>query len=226
MSLGECVLLLIPLRNVGIKIALGFFGGSILGLFFTFRPKVWEFFMRILITAYAIALLMGGSLIGLYRFFSDMTNGIFILTSLSVILVFFILIFYQQYYEKSIQELLEVELHFFDGKIKKLHGFLDTGNGLVEPISKEPVSVISLEDLGEYKNSLRITDFRLIPFCSVGKENGLMEGFFLKKLVVYQREKEFIREHAMIGITKDRVSSKDHYEIILHPQVLKGGERV
>lgn len=221
MALLECGLLLLPMKSVGIKVGAGFFGGSLLTLYMLFNPKTWEAFFRIMLSTYVIAVVLGGSLLGIYRCIPQIQKGGFILIPLLSLFMQLIFGFYEAYDDKRKGKLLEVEIHFFDGKIKRARGFLDTGNGLVEPVSKEPVSIIWVKDLGEYKNSLRKNDFRIIPFCSVGEEKGLMEGFFLKKLVIHTKEEEYVRNHAMLGITREKISSKQDYEIIIHPDMMK-----
>ena len=55
----------------------------------------------------------------------------------------------------------------------------------------------------------------------MGEEKGLMEGFFLKKLVIHTKEEEYVRDHAMIGITREKISSNQDYEIIIHPDMME-----
>ena len=95
---------------------------------------------------------------------------------------------------------------------------IDTGNFLRDPISKTPVIVIEKNELikiipdyilnnlekiiigeninlGEYASKIRI-----IPFISLGKENGVLIGLKAEKLVISMEENSIIVKDIIIGI--------------------------
>ncbi len=93
----------------------------------------------------------------------------------------------------------EVEI-YYKGKKVKIRCMIDSGNLLKDPITKIPVIVVEKEKLKEiieeelldslenilYETDENITEkigkdyisrFRLIPFSSLGKQNGMLVGF-------------------------------------------------
>ena len=109
----------------------------------------------------------------------------------------------------------------FHGKTLRLQGLLDTGNRLYDPIFHKPVSVItetSQEKLCAGEEVL----FLQVPFHSIGKRKGLMPAFFADYLRVETRDGgEKQTQRPLIGITKEPLSSKQEYDIILHPDLLE-----
>lgn len=120
--------------------------------------------------------------------------------------------------------LVEVELFFFNGEKKKLKALVDTGNSLIEPFSKEPVSVVEKESIKEYITSFSAKDYRVIPFCSVGNPKGLMDGFFIQGMKIYERNVQWEKEHTIIAIAEDNISFDQKYQMILHPKLLENQE--
>ena len=56
-----------------------------------------------------------------------------------------------------------------NGKQCHIKGFADTGNHLVDPISKKPVSIITLEAWHTLLEKGEIPLYRLIPYKAIGK---------------------------------------------------------
>ena len=93
---------------------------------------------------------------------------------------------------------------FYHGKNKKIKSMLDTGNLLKEPISNEDVIIVEKESLkdviakevledasnileGKFleSESVHSYKFKLIPFSSLGNNNGLLVGFKPDYIKVY-----------------------------------------
>lgn len=102
----------------------------------------------------------------------------------------------------------------------------DTGNSLKEPISGKPVSVIEEEALERLKGVKQPEKFKLIPFHSVGKDKGVMEGYEIPEMVV-ESEKGSIRwQKVIVGISKNKISASGKYQMILHPDLCNEASRV
>lgn len=143
----------------------------------------------------------------------------------------------------------EIEI-FFGEKSVKLKAMLDTGNMLKDPITRMPVIVVEKDVLYEiipYKildnleriiggditndfyeeiNVEYISKFRVIPFSSLGKQNGLLLGFKAAKVINYidSNEEEF--ENIIIGIYDKKLSKKDKYNALLGLEILEGSMKV
>lgn len=127
---------------------------------------------------------------------------------------------------------------FYDGKYKKLKTMLDTGNLLKEPISKKDVIIVEKDSLegilsndilknikcilkGNWIESDNIHSykFKLIPFSSLGNENGLLIGFKPDYIKIFGEE-ECIRKNVLIGIYDGKLSKTNSYSSLIGLDIL------
>lgn len=133
---------------------------------------------------------------------------------------------------------------FYKGNVKKIKTMIDTGNLLKEPITQTDVIIVektSLENIVESEilenidnilngkwidNNENIHDyhFKLIPFMSLGNDNGLLIGFKPDYIKIYDEE-ENIRNDILIGIYNGKLSKSNLYTSLIGLDVLKKGER-
>lgn len=128
-------------------------------------------------------------------------------------------------------------------KEQVVDAMLDTGNLLKDPITKEPVIVVEKkklysilpEDLlnniekiigGEentFHNKLEenkyLSRIKIIPFSSLGKQNGLMLGIKADEVTIQQEEAEK-KTGVIIGISQQKLS--DYYSAIFGLDLLEG----
>jgi stage II sporulation protein GA (sporulation sigma-E factor processing peptidase) len=111
----------------------------------------------------------------------------------------------------------------FRGKSIIAKALLDTGNSLTEPITGNIVHLAEykilkpiLEGDEEAKEKLCV-----IPFHSVGEENGIMYGIRVDEMVVLVNgEPEFVH-NPIIGIYKGNMSAHKKYSVILNRDVFE-----
>lgn len=125
---------------------------------------------------------------------------------------------------------------------------LDTGNMLKDPITQMPVIVVEKEKLKsilpeiilnhlnhiiggdvpkqvyEDENLQYITKFRVIPFSSIGKTNGMLLGFKADKIIVEQEEKQVIK-NVIVGIYENTLSKKGQYSALIGLELIEGSEK-
>jgi len=131
---------------------------------------------------------------------------------------------------------------FYNGNTKKIKTMLDTGNLLKEPISKTDVIIVEKESLksimskdildniqsilqGKWLESENVHSYKLklIPFSSLGNDNGLLIGFKPDYIKIYSEE-ECIRNDVLIGIYDGKLSKNNLYTSLIGLDVLsKGG---
>ena len=122
---------------------------------------------------------------------------------------------------------------------------IDTGNSLKEPISDKPVIVAEYKVLKEIlpdtigeiyskdgnlcldsitdimRNTEEEIRFRLIPFKSIGKNNGILLGFKPDEITIEDFEnKRKVEEDVLVAIYNSKLSSEDDYSGLLHPEIL------
>ncbi len=137
----------------------------------------------------------------------------------------------------------ELEI-FYNGKTRKIKTMLDTGNLLKEPISKADVVIVEkeslegiiskdlLEDMTDILQGKFIEDesihsykFKLIPFSSLGNDNGLLVGFKPDYIKVYGEE-ECVRDDVLVGIYDGKLSRTNMYTSLIGLNVLNNSKKV
>ena len=126
----------------------------------------------------------------------------------------------------------------------ELKAMLDTGNLLVEPISKSPVIIVEKEklnniipddilniDIGGDVERIDVRDeyiskIKLIPYSSVGKENGILMGIRAEKLIIELDNKKYETDDVIIGVFKKQFKSNGKYSALLGIDILERSKRV
>lgn len=123
---------------------------------------------------------------------------------------------------------------FFDEKSSQMKAMIDTGNILKEPITKLPVIIVEKRALvqllpntilentekilggdAETIESKYATKLKIIPFSSVGKENGILLGFKADKVLINTEENEEVINNVIIAIYNKELSKKNEYSALL-----------
>ncbi|MBO5199402.1 MAG: sigma-E processing peptidase SpoIIGA [Lachnospiraceae bacterium] len=121
---------------------------------------------------------------------------------------------------------LEAELTFLGRRIRAA-GLVDTGNGLVDPISGTPVIIADKELAEEWiilAKESHPERFRVIPYHSVGVEKGLLEAVVLDEIVLYRAEGTVRRSRAVLASAAGSVGTSGTYRIILHPSIMQAAK--
>lgn len=121
---------------------------------------------------------------------------------------------------------------------------IDTGNFLKEPITKTPVIVVQKDELegiipdyilnnldkiingenvelGDY-----ISKIRLIPFSSLGKENGILLGLKADNVLIETDEKSVTASNVIIAIYNGILSKHGKYKSLIGLELLEEKEEV
>lgn len=123
---------------------------------------------------------------------------------------------------------------FLNNKQKTIKAFIDTGNLLKDPISGMPVIVIEaveleemlpkeiimnindilegrkIEVLSELPNEYKLK-FRIIPFSSLGKQNGMLLGFIADKVEVKIEENVQELFNIIVGVYEKNLTKNGAY---------------
>lgn len=131
-----------------------------------------------------------------------------------------------------------------DKKSKYIKSIIDTGNFLREPISKLPVIVVEkralekiipdyiLENLNNIINGEEvelkeyISKIRLIPFSSLGRENGMLLGVKADAILIETEEKSVVLNDAIIGVYNGILNKMGKYQALIGLDVLEENDKV
>ena len=131
----------------------------------------------------------------------------------------------------------EIEIELNHKKIETM-AMIDTGNLLKEPITNTPVIVVEhtllydcipkeilnhLDELlgGEFNNIPEpikeeyIAKLKLIPFSSLGKQNGMLIGMKAEAIKIKDMDKEETKENIIIGIYNKSLTKRGEYRALM-----------
>lgn len=120
-------------------------------------------------------------------------------------------------HKKDMKLIFEVKLSY-RGRSVVAKGLLDTGNGLVEPISGKMVHVAEqtvIKPILEGDETAK-ENFCVIPFQSVGKKNGILYGIRIDEMVVLIDGEPYFLYSPVIAIYEGTLSNKGKYSMILN----------
>lgn len=172
-----------------------------------------------------------GHLVGTYPIKIALLGGIVGFTIITIV---------SNIFRKKIEDqICEIEI-FFNGKNTKLKTFIDSGNLLKEPISMLDVIVVekdSLREICDY-NFLDSIDkilngglisngidfmknkIKIIPFSSLGNENGMLIGFRPDYIKIYSDEIKTAK-NVIIGIYDGKLTKSNLYTSLIGLNILK-----
>ncbi len=129
-----------------------------------------------------------------------------------------------------------------NSKYTYINAIIDTGNFLREPITKMPVIVVEkntlvnvipdyiLDNLDKIINGKDIeleeytSKIRIIPFTSLGKENGILIGLKADSVLVQLGENNINISNAIIGIYNGVLSKSGKYKALIGLDLIENEE--
>lgn len=137
---------------------------------------------------------------------------------------------------------IEIEL-YNKNKMTKARALLDSGNMLKEPISQKPVIVVEkailskiiTEEVLNYiermvggddqeRNEMQeyLSKIRMVPFMSLGKENGMLIGIRLDKIKINTEDIRLEKENIIAGIYEKKLTKDNKYNALIGLNLLEG----
>lgn len=194
------------------------FGGVAFALLYFVRPQDILYQDGVLIGTYPIKIILAGGIIGFIIITASFKN---IKGRLS---------------KKDMY--CNLKIHSKEKELK-INAIIDTGNFLRDPITKMPVVVVEKDnlrglfsnnildnlteiingkdvDLGEYSSKIRI-----IPFKSLGKENGLLLGIKIDEIEIEYQDVQNKVKDVIVGIYNGSLSRSGRYGALLGMDVIR-----
>ena len=116
-------------------------------------------------------------------------------------------------------------LEFGDKKLFAT-ALMDTGNKLYDPFYHKPVILIDEKMISEmlaYCKENHPEKIHFIPFHSVGKENGLLEGITFDCVSIKWQNKHMKFREVIAAATKENLYRGKEYQVIFHCGLLQEG---
>lgn len=139
-----------------------------------------------------------------------------LVTGLIAGIVAFMLAYRRLVESKRIYEVTLME----EGENVICRALFDTGNLLTDPVSGKPVSVV--EETALLKGWLEKypQKYKIIPYRSVGKEHGILEGIVVDELVIRKEQEQVVKKGAVIAFYKGKLSRNGDFQMILNNSLM------
>lgn len=209
---------------IWLKLSLGAAIGTIGMIGITFRTKSIKGFLKVLERLVLFTFLFGGVLLFIIKSFP---SGRIYLTNIFGVLGLGALIFMGVSYflgkKKQAQDIYKV-LIIGKGAQMSIHALLDTGNGLIEPISGKPVCILERNIFENLWKDNKPGGFRMIPFHSIGKSNGVLPGYIIPEIQIEIDGIVKSCKNIYVAVGEEKLSASGSYKMILNPSLLEQKE--
>lgn len=206
-----------------LKLSVCFLGGTAGMLFLAFPVKGFRMFLKLLKYLILYSAGMGGGMLLLLRMIGQLgisSGGILALMGTGGILFLFLRRFDPG---RSQENCVCCATLVCGGNRLTVNALIDSGNSLIEPVSGKPVSVVD-EDVFRGLWHDMPSGFRAIPYHSIGRKHGILQGYLLPEL---QLEIDGVVKGfygVYIAVSKELISDDteaDSVKMIINPLLLK-----
>lgn len=202
---------------------------ALLMLPITFSVRGLRSFLKLTEKMLFFSFSMGGVLLLLIRCFR-FAEGV--LTSAAGLMAAggIFLLFWRRFHAQTRQENAVCQVTLArEGVSVKIAALIDSGNALVEPISGKPVSIVEEKVFRSLWGSGG-QGYRAIPYHSIGKRHGILEGYLLPELWVETDGVRKVVHDVYVAVSPEEISSAgtpeaESVKMIINPRVLTEGKR-
>ncbi len=211
-SISACLVMILPVGAVGVRMAAGQIVWIPVLVFILFRDKGAEY-IKDLASYYLVMFLIGGAVSYLEV---HMTFAGILLSGTAAAAV--IEIIYRIWGSRNRKYIYDVMVRCGSNQYV-FQALFDSGNRLREPILKEQVHIIGKDAAQKLSLRENAKGVRVIPFHSIGKEAGMMMGYYADEMEVMQEHGELRIEHPLFGVSEEVLSVQNEYEMILNSEI-------
>ncbi|MDE6220744.1 MAG: sigma-E processing peptidase SpoIIGA [Lachnospiraceae bacterium] len=131
-------------------------------------------------------------------------------------IVIFMLVYRSLVESKHIYEVTLTE----EGENVVYRALFDTGNFLTDPVSGKPVSVVEETDTTKGWLKKYPQKYKIIPYQSVGKEHGVLEGIVVDELIIQKEREQVVKKGAVVALYKGKLSKNGDFQMILNHSLI------
>lgn len=181
-----------------------------------YRSRKLKHFLGQWVITYLSVILLGGIL---EWSMSELTGGkYFVLCVLAALIFLWITENLLGYFRRRNMASYDLLLITKEGKIS-VKGFFDTGNLLMDPLACKPVHIIKKKILKEQIEKGKLLP-RMIPFHSLGMENGLLEAVTIEGMYILRENQPLYLEKPVLGLAEENLFQDDGCDVILNGRSL------
>ena len=214
-SLLTCIIVILPIPYAFIKFVLFHVFVNTCMIRVGLKIKIIRSFVKAIIMLY-----IGGFLLGvILEFFHQYVRAGSLFLAVAIAGYYLVLGIWKfiSYVQRWNRYHCNVELYLGDSKYP-VRAMIDTGNGLLDPISGQPVSILNQKTARQLFGEVSARNVRYIPYQTIGKKEGVLPAFQIDKMCIYGEEQLWV-EAPLIGVSEEKVSAGGEYEMILNPNL-------
>lgn len=223
---------------------------SFLLILLAFYPQKWSDLKKAILYFYIISFVAAGAITGLPYLTTGIQEEsglkVFWLSTGIAIALWLGWQGKKYLFAKVIPELLNFMVQIrFDGQEFSGTGFLDTGNMLRDPLTERPVLIAEYAWLKKYLplDLIKVFDnssneaellssvadsswserLRIIPFSSVGKQNGILLGIRADEVQLNLGNKKICHKNLIVAIYQEKLSREDNYHLLIPAEIVQNG---
>lgn len=215
---GYCIILCLPGVGYMLKVLLGMIPVGMAMIKVTCRTRGLKELLQGLGCLYVLSFCMGGIILFLKGKLAQNGDLAVVIAGMGFAGFVFCRKVIDIWQKKQKNHFCRVNIPGDEGTLT-IAALVDTGNGLTEPVSGKPVAILNAEEWKNLKQWMRPEKYKLIPYHSIGKDSGMLEGYEIEAMEVdgAMGKKRF--EKVIIAIFQGRVSQKGGYQMILPPEL-------
>ena len=214
-SLFTCLVVVLPIPYAIVKFVLFHIFVNTCMIRVGLKIKTIPAFLKAIMMLYIGGFLLGG-VMEYFRQYVREGSLFFLLALVSYYIVLGIFKFIS-YLQRWNQTHYTVDI-YLDNQMYQVRGLVDTGNGLRDPISGHPISVLERNKAKELLEKSKGKNFRYVPYYTIGKAEGVLPVFRADRMCIHKGADCWV-EKPLIGISEEKVSREGEYEMILNPNL-------
>jgi stage II sporulation protein GA (sporulation sigma-E factor processing peptidase) len=239
---------------------------ALIMIWITFQFRNLVYFLRCVATFYFVSFVVGGGIFAIHYFYLPSAQGIpgvllvedststgTVMGSLVVIGFGCMWLFSRQTFravetkQQRSQWIVSVTVYCFD-QVIKCKGLMDTGNQLVDPLTRTPVMILEINQLRdavspkllaklmsidaltgmghseEEEDSVEdnqwVSRIRLIPYRGVNRGMNMMVAFKPDRIRLEETHSTYEMTRVLVGLDTGTLSKDGEYQAILHPSMM------
>lgn len=102
---------------------------------------------------------------------------------------------------------------------KKVSAFLDTGNGLKEPVTNLPVIIVEEEYINDFH--MAAENIFNIPYKVVNGQNNCLKGFKPTRVDIYHNNNKMYSKDVIIAVTNSKLSEGEEFNALLSRGIIE-----
>ena len=214
-SILTCMVVILPIPYAFVKFVLFHMLVNTCMIRVGLKVKTIPTFVKAILMLYIGGFLLGG----IMEYFSQYVRvgSMFLLVAIIGYYIVLGIWKFISYIQRWNQNHCEVDLYLKD-KAYQVKGLIDTGNGLHDPISGQPVSILERKIARKLLEERNDKTIRYVPYRTIGKSNGVLPVFRIDRMCVHKGTDYWI-EMPLIGISEEKISAEGEYEMILNPNL-------